>query len=150
MGLIGLLKAYEAFDLSKKIKFSSYAGKVIWKEFMANARYDQMKCRSKYIAVSMDSSIYVSKKEKKELKIEDIVYDDIPVGYYSRVEDMIFTEDLEQLINHTLKGNERTVAKKHLIEGKGFTEISAEMNISRQGAHQIHKRYLHKLELAIN
>ncbi|MEK4006546.1 sigma-70 family RNA polymerase sigma factor [Paenibacillus sp. FSL H3-0333] len=150
MGLIGLLKAYEAFDLGKKIKFSSFAGKVIWREFMANARYDQMKCRSKYIAVSMDSSVYISKKEKKELKIRDIICDDIPTEEYSLIENMIFSENLEQLIDYALKGNEQTVAKKHLLEGKGFTEISSEMNISRQGVHQIHKRYLPQLALAIN
>ncbi|QWU14205.1 Sigma-70 region 2 [Paenibacillus sophorae] len=149
MAMIGLTNAFDTYDINRGVKFTSYAGDVIWHEFCINAIYHSRKCRSKYSSVSIEERYYKKGKSQKEVQIKDVLRDENCEHTYKAIEDNMFNDYLNRTINSSLDGNEKTVAVKHLLEGKGFAEIGKEMGISRQGAHQIHKRYIPKLAIAV-
>ncbi|MBT2760001.1 sigma-70 family RNA polymerase sigma factor [Paenibacillus sp. ISL-20] len=146
MGLYGLVVAFDTYDLGKNIKFTSYAGKVVWMEFMKNARYNQMICRSKYTKISMDEEHrkLSSNSNGKKIFISDVVSDDR--NHYLSVDDEIYRDQLAKAIDTgSFTDKEKIVAKRFYIDGKTLADIGKEFNITRQAVFQTHKRGTKKL-----
>lgn len=147
MGLCGLVVAFNTYDTSRNIKFSSYAGKVIWMEFMKNARYNEMQCRSKYIKVNLEDPVYTCKSKFicNDDTIADVVFDS-EEDNFKEIEDRLFAERLNLMFNSfSFTPKEKMVGRKYFLEGKSLAEIGKEMGVTRQAVHQTHKRNVTRL-----
>ncbi|MFS0855316.1 sigma-70 family RNA polymerase sigma factor [Paenibacillus taichungensis] len=144
MGMVGLLKAYETFDYTKNIKFSTYLAKVVVREFSANARAKGMKCRSKYSSVSIDNSLYKNNSGDSEKMLSEVLADESHLDLVS-VEDSIFDDVLNGYIERKLTSNEKVFARKYFFEGMSVSDIGRDMNVTRQRAHQHFKNSVRKL-----
>lgn len=144
MGMVGLLKAYETFDNTKNIKFSTYLAKVVVREFSANARAKGMKCRSKYSSVSIDDSLYKNNSGDSEKMLSEVLGDESHLDLVA-VEDSIFDDVLNGYIERKLTSNEKVFARKYFFEGMSVSDIGRDMNVTRQRAHQHFKNSIRKL-----
>ena len=71
-GQIGLINAAKTFDESKGIKFSTYAGKCIKYEILAQINYENRnKRRNNYCHISLDESIEGEKKDTPYYEVID-------------------------------------------------------------------------------
>jgi RNA polymerase sporulation-specific sigma factor len=147
MGMIGLLKAYDTYDYTKNIKFSTYLAKVVVREFSANARAKGMKCRSKYSSVSIDNSLYKNNNGDSEKMLSEVLADESHLDLVA-VEDSIFDGVLNGYIESKLTSNEKIFARKYFFEGMSVSDIGREMNVTRQRAHQHFKNSVRKLSPA--
>ncbi|PYY28171.1 sigma-70 family RNA polymerase sigma factor [Paenibacillus illinoisensis] len=144
IAMIGLVKAYDTYDCSREIKFSTYMAKVITREFSALARAKGMKCRSKYSCVSMDDNMYKNGNEESEKTVMDFLADNSHSELIA-VEDVMFNEVLEDNIESMLTDNEKIFSRKYFFEGMSVADIGRDMNVTRQRAHQHFKNSIRKL-----
>ncbi|MGV2887236.1 sigma-70 family RNA polymerase sigma factor [Paenibacillus taichungensis] len=144
MGMIGLLKAYDTFDYTKNINFSTYLAKVVVREFSAHARAKGMKCRSKYGSISMDNNLYKNNTGNSEKLLSEVLADESHLEL-AAVEDSIFEDVLNGYIERKLIPNEKIVSRKYFFEGMSISDIGRDMNVSRQRAHQLFKSSVRKL-----
>lgn len=145
MGMVALMKAYNTYDTNKNIKFTSYLGKVVWKEFMAHSRYKSMKCRSKYSSISFNETLHKSKGTDEEKLLAEVISNDSHLDYLT-VEDEMFNTHLVKQMDALLAKKERVVADKYFFEGKSISEIGVELGVSRQAAHQAFQRTIKRLK----
>ncbi len=96
IGMIGLIKGVDTFDISKKTKFSTYAGKCIRNEICKFMRKEMI--YKKHISeVSLNQSIKVD-TEDEELKIENILsYNDY--DFVSEYEDKETYQIIRKIVN---------------------------------------------------
>lgn len=144
MGMIGLMKAYDTYDYTKNINFSTYLAKVVVREFSANARAKGMKCRSKYSSISMDNNLYKNNSGGGEKLLSEVLADESHLEL-AAVEDSIFEDVLNGYIERKLIPNEKIVSRKYFFEGMTISDIGRDMNVSRQRAHQLFKSSVRKL-----
>ncbi|MCP1184907.1 sigma-70 family RNA polymerase sigma factor [Paenibacillus sp. 1781tsa1] len=144
MGMIGLLKAYDTYDHTKNIKFTTYMAKVVNREFSANARAKGMKCRSKYTSISMDNNLYKDNSGDSEKLLSEVLSDESHLDLVA-VEDSIFDGVLNGYIERKLTSNEKIFARKYFFEGMSVSDIGRDMNVTRQRAHQHFKNSVRKL-----
>ncbi|WP_336763469.1 sigma-70 family RNA polymerase sigma factor [Paenibacillus sp. USHLN196] len=144
MGMIGLLKAYDTYDHTKNIKFTTYMAKVVNREFSANARSKGMKCRSKYTSISMDNNLYKDNSGDSEKLLSEVLSDESHLDLVA-VEDSIFDGVLNGYIERKLTSNEKIFARKYFFEGMSVSDIGRDMNVTRQRAHQHFKNSVRKL-----
>jgi RNA polymerase sigma factor (sigma-70 family) len=144
MGLLGLVVAFDTYDTEKKVKFSTYAGKVVWGEFCKNVRYLEMKCRGKYAQISLSDN-YLKKGSNKEMTIEEVLCSSDSYDQYEIINNHLYEESLIQAIGNTFTDKEKYIAKRHFIDGESISNIGRELNVSRQTIHQGHKRNVKKL-----
>jgi len=144
MGMVGLIKAYDTYDHSKNIKFSTYLAKVVVREFSANARAKGMKCRSKYSSISMDNNLYKTNSGDSEKLLSEILADDSHLDLIA-VEDSMFDNVLSGHIERKLTPKEKIVSRKYFFDGMSISDIGREMNVTRQAAHQYFKSSVKKL-----
>jgi RNA polymerase sporulation-specific sigma factor len=146
IGLYGLVKAYDTYDVNNGAKFSTYAARVVWGEFCSQYKYERMKCRSGYDVISIDEGTYRLNESTKELTIADIIPDEYSLNDFEEVESKMY---IENFLDSSFTENEKYIARRHFIDGFTIAEIGREGKVSRQAVHQTHKRNLKKLSLAI-
>ncbi|MNY18881.1 RNA polymerase sigma-28 factor precursor [compost metagenome] len=143
LGMYALVKAYEAYDINRNIKFSTLVGHVVWQELMAQVRRKEMVCRSKYSTVSINQPLGKGGED------DDKTYEEIVAGEFlefEEVENQIHIEQIETIIESGLLSKaERIVSRKFFLENMELCEIANELGISRQAVQQSHKRSVKKL-----
>ncbi|KAA9007223.1 sigma-70 family RNA polymerase sigma factor [Paenibacillus spiritus] len=144
LGFLGLTKAFNTYRLDKGIKFNSYAGACIWREFKVAATSQTYQCRSKYKSVSMENQIRL--RGNKQIAIADTIADDnqLPVTEMTIRNELI--DKFHKIVDSQFTPIERKVSTKYFFEGKGYQEIGQDLNISRQAVHQAFIRGINKLK----
>ncbi|WP_339304236.1 sigma-70 family RNA polymerase sigma factor [Paenibacillus sp. FSL L8-0435] len=143
LGLYGLIVAFDTYDSTKKIKFVSYAGRVVWMEFVKAERYKHMKCRGSFQAVSIETPIGKS-GDGSDKTIADILSNE-EFSRFSQIEEDEFNDQLIGLMDTKLNEKERVVAQKYFFDGMGISDIGKEINQTRQTTHFQYKNVLKKL-----
>lgn len=98
IGMHGLLKAVDTFDISKNTQSATYLYKCIYNEIIIFLRKESRQP----ITVSLEDSVYKS-NDSKELKNKDILYD----------EELLYTEE-EQVLDHFVQTEQLKAIKKYL------------------------------------
>lgn len=151
IGTIGLIKAVNTFDVSKKIRLSSYASKCIENELLMMIRGRKKKSKevSLYEPIGTD-------KEGNEINLIDVceqeqrdIVDDMDM--------MAKLRCLSRLIEEKLDDRERDIIRmRYGMLGKSFTgeemtqrDIGKMLGISRSYVSRIEKKALGKLRAGL-
>ena len=140
IGIIGLVKAIDSFNITKQNEFSSYAIKCIDNEILMYLR----KRRITPNIISLNDIVYID--DKNNIKIEDVISDDIDL-----VEDYILTEEYIEVRNLILRlpKKEQEIIKLYFgFYGRKYRqeEIADKFNIAQGYVSRIVKRVLIKLK----
>lgn len=102
IGIIGLIKAVDAYDLSKKFAFSTFAVRCIDNEILMFLR----KLEKDSVCVSLETSISVD-RDGSELRLEDILWNDndLVMNY----EEMENQEILRKVLNDMPDGRNKEI-----------------------------------------
>ncbi|MCR4741361.1 MAG: sigma-70 family RNA polymerase sigma factor [Treponema sp.] len=151
-----LLKAIEKMDLSKNVRFITYAS--FWiKQYMKAAIYktgravsipqnkSQELKNTKWKAASLDQPFNDS---PDSLTLMDCIQDEVNLNPEDECINEILCKDVKNCLNK-LKSNESQVLIKHYgLDGKetmSFSDIGKDMNYSREGVRQMEARALNKI-----
>lgn len=136
-GNIGLIKAIDTFDVSKKIKFATYAAACIRNEILMFIRKEKRQPN----AVSLDQEF----EPDNSYTLKDILMDKT----IEPPEDKIILKEEEEQIIETLKVlNEReyTVIESRYIKNKTQKQIALQLNLSQSYISRIEQIALSKLK----
>lgn len=143
IGTVGLIKAINTFDPSKKIKLSSYASRCIENEVLMHFR--SVKKRSQDI--SLNEAID-SDKDGNPLTLMDIM--SCEDNIIDELDTKIKTKQVKEFINQALTPRERNIIilRYGLNNTKPLTqrEVAKMLNISRSYVSRIETKALHKLK----
>lgn len=141
IGIIGLMKAIDHFDYTKKTKFSTFALKCIKNEILCSMR------RKKWPEVSMYEVI--GSHDDKDLTIEDTLADD-DVNIYSHYEKKIIKDIILAKLD-ALSNQEKYIIllKFGFINNKIYThdEVASILNCSKSNVTRIMHKTLKKLKI---
>lgn len=142
IGIIGLMKAVDTFDIDKKLKFSTYAAKCIDNEILSSLR----SLKKTKNLVSLEKIIAMGKRDD-DLKLIDILTSDIEVEdyYLTKEENKIIHEIIEKL-----PIREREIIKMYFrfYDNKKYTykEIAKKFGITSAYVGILIKKVLNILE----
>ncbi|SJZ35723.1 RNA polymerase sporulation sigma factor SigE [Selenihalanaerobacter shriftii] len=148
IGTIGLIKAVNTFDVSKKIKLATYASRCIENEILMYLRRNNKK-RSE---ISFDEPLNVD-WDGNELKLSDILGTDIDL-IYKDIEEDIDRELLLQAMK-VLTERERKIMILRFGLSKGKEEMTQKevaniLGISQSYISRLEKRIINKLQREIS
>lgn len=137
---LGMLKAYNAYDVDAGVKFITYASTVIKNEILMYGR--KLKRMGKGREVYLDSPLTVD-NQGNELTYGDILESghDRPEEIYSKREEL---QILRRLISN-LQGREKAIIKGIYFENKTQEEIAEELNLSQSYISRLVEQILIKL-----
>jgi len=149
IGTIGLIKAAETFNQSKKISFSTYASKCIDNQIKMYFRKIKKHSAEIYMNEPIDTD-----KDGNQITIADIFSD--PLNLADEVDLLINFRKLYEYINESLEEREKLIISKRYglntgnngVAAKAMTqrEVAAQLKISRSYVSRIEKRALQKLK----
>ncbi len=143
IGSIGLIKAIETFDRSKKTRLGTYAAKCIENEILMHLRATKKLKNEVYLYDPIDSD-----SEGNEICLIDIMTDKEGDVVGEEVESIIEKQELYKKLN-VLSRRERSVVEMRygLTDGikKTQREISEKLGISRSYVSRIEKKALDKI-----
>ncbi len=146
IGLIGLIKSVDTFDISKEVQFSPYSKKCIDNEILMFIR----KGKKNINDYSLDTPLGNDNKGH-ELKIEDTLYDENS-NFVANYETQEQYRAIRQIVSE-LKEPDREIIKKYFgfLNDKPMTqqEIADSLEISRSYVCKIIKRNLTKISLQL-
>lgn len=147
IGLLGLTIAFNDFDLSKKIKFSTYASKIIWNEFIRITKSKSMKCRSKYKTVSLEESVQDRGNDDEVSAYHDLLLDEYSTLGFQEIENEIYNRRFELIIKNSKLFNkkERRIMRDYFFKGQSILQIGKKTGVTRQATHQMFRRCLKKI-----
>ena len=140
VGIIGLIKAVDTFDVSKNYKFITYAITCIDNELKMFIR----NMKKSPNALSLENNIYTDDESDKTLN--DILYDN-----YDFVEDLIKKEEYEIIdkIVDKLPLKEKVIIRMYFgFDGKRYNqqELSKLCNVSQSYMSKIIRKILKRIE----
>lgn len=140
-GYIGLIRAANKFDETKKIKFSTFACRCIYNEISKYLCVQNYNCRKANVdAVSMDNIIY---DNNERLTFKDLLEceEDYSVVNVSSLLDLIDT--------FNIKDGKYACIKK--AEGYSLSEIGEELGVSKEAVRQkIHRVKIKLIKLGVS
>lgn len=139
-GFEGLLKAFNSFEPEKGLKCVSFITLCVEREYIKALSKQKYKGRNKYNIVSLNDKTKVDKHGGREKYVEEIVGDEISIPVDEEAISSATINEFKYIANNILSERDQLVAYKFFIEGKTFEEIGNEVGITRQRAHQIHKK----------
>ena len=146
IGAIGLIKAVNTFDPSKKIKLATYASRCIENEILMFLRKNG-KTRGE---ISLDEPLNTD-WDGNELLLSDILGTEVDMIYRS-IEDQVDRDLLKQAINH-LNGRDRAIVKLRFgLAGekeKTQKEVADHLGISQSYISRLEKRIIAQLRKEI-
>lgn len=141
IGIIGLMKAVDTFQITSNNKLATYAARCIENEILMHLRSTKNKRKLIYLQspVAMD-------KDGNEVELLDLVEDknvDIMASYEKKVMQQNLTEALKSLNSREYE----IIARRYGINRNSQTqkEIAKDLSISRSYVSRIEKRALLKL-----
>ncbi|MBE6143978.1 MAG: sigma-70 family RNA polymerase sigma factor [Firmicutes bacterium] len=141
IGTFGLTKAVETFDISKGIKFATYASRVITNEILMALR----KVKNSKNNISLDQSVNVD-KEGNELSYADLLSSD------EDIEENYLKKELISEIRKSLdilKDREREIIELYYgFKGERFTEnqIAKKLGLSQSYVSRINHKTVEKIK----
>ena len=142
IGVIGLIKATNAFMLNGKTRFATYATRCIENELLMYMR-SQMK-KSKQVNILGNSA------EKEPSILDKLVVEDDILEYVSQ---STILDRVKKYINTYLNTREKEVLDlRYGLNGKSFTqrEVAMKLKVSRSFELRIEKSAINKLQRAID
>ncbi len=149
IGIIGLIKAIDSYDISKGSRLATYASRCIDNEILMSIRSGRKQNREVYLDDSIGSD-----KEGNEIHLLDVLEsEDI-----SCVNQMIRDEDISRLtaiMSNVLSSRELQIIKLRYgfnNSGREYTqrEVAKLFSISRSYVSRIEKKAIARLRLAFN
>lgn len=141
IGIIGLMKAVDSYQLSADNKLATYAARCIENEILMHLRANKNKRNLIYLQspVAMD-------KDGNEVELLDLIEDkniDIMASYEKKA----MHKDLAKALKTLSSREYEIISRRYGIDRKSQTqkEIAKDMNISRSYVSRIEKRALLKL-----
>lgn len=147
IGIIGLIKAIDSYDISKGSRLATYASRCIDNEVLMSIRSGRKQNREVYLDDSIGSD-----KEGNEIHLLDILESE-EISYVNR---MILDEDISHLssiMNKVLTSRELQIIKLRYgfnDSGREYTqrEVAKLFSISRSYVSRIEKKAIARLRLA--
>ena len=133
IGLMGLIKAIDTFDINKEVKFSTYAVKCIDNEILLFIRKN--KRRKKHISLTSPIS---TNKDGSELFLKDILRDS-DEDFVSSIEEKELYDEVRRVIEN-LPEREKQIIMLYFgfnCEPLNQNEISSQMKISQSYVSRI-------------
>jgi RNA polymerase sporulation-specific sigma factor len=148
IGTIGLIKAIEAFDISKGVRLATYASRCIENEILMLIRNNKKTKGDVYLQDPIGTD-----KEGNEISLMDVLSGDED-SIFEIVENKIQIQKLYDKINFNLKDREKTIIQMRygLLDGNPRTqrEIALILGISRSYVSRIEKSALKRLNKELN
>lgn len=143
VGIIGLIKAVNTFNVDRGSRLATYAAKCAENEILMLLRTNKKYSKD----VSLYDPIGVD-KDGETVSLMDVIEMDMT----DFLDNMILSQDIQELYEayqHCLKPHEQTVIRMRygLFGGKEYTqrEIAQVMNISRSYVSRIEKKAIEKI-----
>lgn len=140
VGTIGLIKAIDTFDYSKKVQLSTYAARCINNEILMLIRSNK-----KHKNVISLSSITYNNEDDKDLELQDILASD-DEEIFSQVENNLIIQKIKKVILKKLSSREQQVITlRYGIDcPRAYTqkEVSVKLGISRSYISRIENKTL--------
>ncbi len=141
IGILGLIKAVDTFQLNSNNKLATYAARCIENEILMTLRAN----KNKKNIIKLQSPIMID-KDGNELELLDFIEDkdiDIPKAY----ENKDLHKKLQKALQDLSSREYDIINRRYGLERKAQTqkEIANELNISRSYVSRIEKRALLKL-----
>lgn len=134
IGIIGLIKAVDTFDINKGFQFISYAKKCINNEILLFMRKEKKKGKT----VSLDEYIFF-----EDFKVSDMIYSEEDLA--SDYEEKETLEEIRNLIS-SLSEENKLIYDLYYNKGLSQKDIATMLNISQSGISLRMKRLLRYLE----
>ena len=148
IGTVGLIKAIEAFDISKGVRLATYAARCIENEILMLIRSNKKTKGDVYLQDPIGSD-----KEGNEISLLSVLSSDED-SIFEIVENKIQIQKLYDKINSTLIDREKTIIQMRygLLDGNPRTqrELALILGISRSYVSRIEKRALKRLNKELN
>lgn len=139
IGTIGLIKAINTYDISKKIKLSSYASRCIENEILMHFRNAKKKAQDISLNEAIDSD-----KDGNPLTLLDIMAVDDNI--LEQIDFQLNSKKLSQFINEELSPREKMIiVMRYGLDGsEPLTQkkIAQKLNISRSYVSRIETKAL--------
>jgi RNA polymerase sporulation-specific sigma factor len=148
IGTVGLIKAIEAFDISKGVRLATYASRCIENEILMLIRNNKKTKGDVYLQDPIGTD-----KEGNEISLMDVLSGDED-SIFEIVENRIQIQKLYDKINFNLTDREKTIIQMRygLLDGNTRTqrEIALILGISRSYVSRIEKSALKRLNKELN
>ena len=143
IGVLGLIKAVDTFQLKNNNRLATYAARCIENEILMNIRAN----KNKKNIVHLQSAVVID-KDGNELELLDFI-EDKDIDIYKSYENKQLHKELEKALETLTSREYDIISRRYGLNRKGQTqiEISKELNISRSYVSRIEKRALLKLYL---
>ena len=145
IGLLGLIRAIDTFDINKEVKFSTYAMKCIDNEILLFIRKN--KTRKKHISLTSPIS---TNKDGSELFLKDILRDS-DEDFVSSIEEKELYDEVRRVIEN-LSEREKQIIMLYFgfnFEPLNQNEISSQMKISQSYVSKIITATLKTIKLQL-
>lgn len=147
IGIIGLIKAVDSFDVDKNVRLVSYAAKCVQNELLMSLRSGKKSQND----ISLHEPIGTD-RDGNEIVMMDIINSDTP-NFADALDFTMKSEQMHKAVRELLTPRERTVIilRYGLCNQDVFTqqEIAQRLDISRSYVSRIEKKALKKLSTVI-
>lgn len=139
VGMIGLIKAIDAFDIDKKVEFMSFATTCIDNEIKMYIRKN-----NKYL---INDSIDTIIDEETEFNLECVLYD-VNADFVSKYEEKEFKEAILKIVDSLNEIDSKIIKLSFGFYGKRYTqkEIAAITNYSQPSICKLINKNIRKIE----
>jgi len=148
IGTVGLIKAVEAFDISKGVRLATYAARCIENEILMLIRNNKKTKGDMYLQDPIGTD-----KEGNEISLLDVLSSEED-SIFKIVENKILIAKLYDKINLTLKDREKIIIQMRYglsdTPPRTQREIALILGISRSYVSRIEKRALKRLNRELN
>lgn len=135
---LGMVKAFNTFDLSKGFKFATYASMCMNNEILMflrkNKKHKEVKSIHHTLNIDLDGN---------ELTLEDVIPTEEPK--FSS-DDYIFLEQVLSEFSKTAKDRDKQILKMRYFDNKNQKDIADELNISQSYISRIEKKIEKQLQ----
>lgn len=142
IGIMGLIKAVDTYDISKKIEFSTYAMKCIDNEILIFLR----KLKKDQIIDSLERTIYENDKGS-EIKLKDTLADEIDL--VKDIEDQVVYKKIRNLVEK-LPDRDKEIVKLYFgfYDGKRYKqkELSTMFSVTQAQISRIVSKRIHEIK----
>lgn len=143
IGAIGLIKAVESYDVSKKTRFATYASRCIENEILMYFRSMKKTANDVYIGETVDTD-----RDGNSMSLSDILADEEVLA--DSVELKLKSDELYKAVDSVLDGREKKVIMMRygLYGGRPLTqrETAKILKISRSYVSRIEKKAISELK----